>query len=103
MVGISTKLLRHQPENVFSIQEDIMNLADMLLHPFHSFSLVFEAIVETTACYDLFASQEAPRSDSIINCRHYNLPPGGLDKASSIAVGVRIRVKATTLDIEIHR
>jgi len=62
--------------NVLGITSELLNV---LLHPLQSLDLISETVVGCTALYNLIGSQEAVRTDAVVEVDNDNVVVAGFD------------------------
>jgi len=76
-------------------------LANVALNPLESFSLVFQSIVDGSVFRDFLAGNESIWTNAVVKVDDYNVEITCSDQATTIVVGIRVCVEASTLDEEI--
>lgn len=75
----------------------------MSLHPLKHLSLIFQSNIKIAPSPNFSTSQKSVGTNTIIKSDNYNVLLGGYNETQATVVGIRVRIKATALNINKHR
>jgi hypothetical protein len=76
-------------------------LADILLNPLQSLDLISQTVVGSAALNDLIRSQEAIRTNTVVEVDNDNIVVTCFNQTGAVVVRVGVCVKSTALDEEV--